>query len=176
MKSKCLTPCKGVYADVQKNINSMPLEDIADFKQILDNYKEYKNGFKNEKGYTKEVAGIFLEKKMDQFFLLLEFKRNIKLLWVKIYFGTATFDRITKDEKASNAAKLSAVGGAMGLLTGFSIISGMEILYFIGRIVCFLARIFVGLFRDLLNKIKQVWTRIKNKRIDDKNKVVSLAQ
>ena len=60
MKSKCLTPCKGVYADVQKNLNSMPLEDIADFKQILDNYKEYKNGFKNEKGYTKEVAGIFI--------------------------------------------------------------------------------------------------------------------
>ena len=109
-------------------------------------------------------------------YFLLEFKRTTKLLWVKIYFGTATFDRITKDEKASNAAKLSAVGGAMGLLTGFSIISGMEILYFLGRIVCFFARIFVGLFRDLLDKIKQVWTRIKNKRTDDKNTVVSLAQ
>ena len=106
----------------------------------------------------------------------LDFERHTKLHWVKIYFGTPTFDRITKDEKASNAAKLSAVGGAMGLLTGFSIISGMEILYFLGRIVYFLAKNFVGLFRDMIDRIKQVWTRIKNKRIYDKNKVVSLVE
>ena len=63
MKSKCLTPCKGVYADVQKNTKSMPLENIADFKQILDNYKEYKNGFQNEKRYTKKVEGISIKRK-----------------------------------------------------------------------------------------------------------------
>jgi len=28
---------------------------------------------------------------------------------------------------------LSAIGGTMGLLTGFSIISGVEILYFAGK-------------------------------------------
>ena len=28
---------------------------------------------------------------------------------------------------------LSAIGGTMGLLTGFSIISGVEILYFVGK-------------------------------------------
>ena len=31
--------------------------------------------------------------------------------------------------------QLSAIGGTMGLLTGFSIISGVEILYFLGKII-----------------------------------------
>ena len=47
-----------------------------------------------------------------------------------IYFYATTFDRITKDRAAKFVDKLSAIGGTMGLLTGFSIISGVEIIYF----------------------------------------------
>ena len=53
-----------------------------------------------------------------------------KLRYVRIYFDTPTFDRITKDRAAKFVDMLSAIGGTMGLLTGFSIISGVEILYF----------------------------------------------
>ena len=49
---------------------------------------------------------------------------------VRIYFDTPTFDRITKDRAAKFVDMLSAIGGTMGLLTGFSIISGIEIVYF----------------------------------------------
>ena len=49
---------------------------------------------------------------------------------IRIYFSTPTFDRITKDEKANFEDKLSVIGGTMGLLTGFSLISGVEIIYF----------------------------------------------
>ena len=49
---------------------------------------------------------------------------------MRIYFDTPTFDRITKDRAAKFVDMLSAIGGTMGLLTGFSIISGVEILYF----------------------------------------------
>ena len=49
---------------------------------------------------------------------------------VRIYFDTPTLDRITKDKAAKFVDMLSAIGGTMGLLTGFSIISGVEILYF----------------------------------------------
>ena len=52
------------------------------------------------------------------------------LRYVRIYFDTPTFDRITKDRAAKFVDMLSAIGGTMGLLTGFSIISGVEILYF----------------------------------------------
>ena len=54
---------------------------------------------------------------------------------MRIYFGTPTFDRITKDRAAKFVDMLSAIGGTMGLLTGFSIISGVEILYFALRVV-----------------------------------------
>ena len=50
--------------------------------------------------------------------------------YVRIYFDTPTFDRITKDRAAKFVDMLSAIGGTMGLLTGFSIISGVEILFF----------------------------------------------
>ena len=55
--------------------------------------------------------------------------------YVRIYFDTPTFDRITKDKAAKFTDMLSAIGGTMGLLTGFSIISGVEILYFTGTFI-----------------------------------------
>ena len=55
--------------------------------------------------------------------------------YIRIYFGTPTFDRVIKDIAAKPVDKLSAIGGTMGLLTGFSIISDVEIIYFSVRIV-----------------------------------------
>ena len=59
---------------------------------------------------------------------------------MRIYFSTPTFDRIEKDRAAKFVDMLSAIGGTMGLLTGFSIISGVEILYFAGKIILNLIR------------------------------------
>ena len=53
---------------------------------------------------------------------------------VQIYFDTATFDEIEKDKKIKMEAQLSLIGGTMGLLTGFSIISGIEIIFFLFRL------------------------------------------
>ena len=53
---------------------------------------------------------------------------------MRIYFDTPTFDRITKDRAAKFVDMMSAIGGTMGLLTGFSIISAVEILYFAANI------------------------------------------
>ena len=55
--------------------------------------------------------------------------------FVRIYFQATTFDRITKDKAAKFVDILSAIGGTMGLLTGFSIISGVEIIYFATKIL-----------------------------------------
>ena len=54
---------------------------------------------------------------------------------MRIYFNTPTFDRIEKDRAAKFVDMLSAIGGTMGLLTGFSIISGVEIIYFSAKII-----------------------------------------
>ena len=41
-----------------------------------------------------------------------------KLQVVEIYFDTPTFDKITRDAKTNSIAKLSTIGGTLGLLTG----------------------------------------------------------
>ena len=51
-------------------------------------------------------------------------------------FNTPKFDKITKDRAAKLVDKVSAIGGTMGLLAGFSIISGVEILYFAFKKAC----------------------------------------
>ena len=63
-----------------------------------------------------------------------------KLRYVRIYFETPTFDTITMDRAAKFMDMLSAIGGTMGLLTGFSIISAMEIGYFAIKIVTNITR------------------------------------
>ena len=73
---------------------------------------------------------------------------------VYIYFDTATYDEIERDEKVMKTflhffleisthcfvgndfkmtmeAQLGLIGGTMGLLTGFSILSGVEIIYYL---------------------------------------------
>ena len=69
----------------------------------------------------------------------------MKLRLVTIYFYATTFDRITKDRAAKFVDKLSAIGGTMGLLTGFSIISGVEVVYFGIKII-------LQILRERLNK------------------------
>ena len=63
-----------------------------------------------------------------------EFNFASKLYYVKISFDTPKFEKITKDRAAKWTDMLSAIGGTMGLLTGFSIISGVEIVYFVAKI------------------------------------------
>ena len=72
-----------------------------------------------------------------------------KLEVVQIYFNTATYDEIERDVKVilcittrishwntlgaqvTLESALGLIGGTMGLLTGFSILSGVEIIYFV---------------------------------------------
>jgi hypothetical protein len=52
------------------------------------------------------------------------------LKFVQIYFGSATYDKIERDQKVTVEAQLGLIGGTMGLLTGFSLLSAVEIIYF----------------------------------------------
>ena len=54
---------------------------------------------------------------------------------VQIYFDTATYDQIERDVKMTLTAQIGLIGGTMGLLTGFSVLSGVEILYFAAKLI-----------------------------------------
>ena len=96
--------------------------------KLMEHYNVYK-GFVNFPG---ELKGMMIIKIGYRFGILFHsgFQWKNKLRLVRIFFDTAIFDKITKDRAAKFVDMLSAIGGTMGLLTGFSIISSVEILYF----------------------------------------------
>ena len=79
---------------------------------------------------------------------LEDFDSELNLRFLRINFHATTFDRITKDRAAKFVDMLSAIGGTMGLLTGFSIISAVEIFYFSIKII-------LKMFEDRLSKEKK---------------------
>ena len=66
---------------------------------------------------------------------ILDYEWKNSLRFVRIFFDTPKLDLITKDRAAKFVDYVSAIGGTMGLLTGFSIISGVEIIYFMAKIM-----------------------------------------
>ena len=60
---------------------------------------------------------------------------KLDVIW--IYFDTASFDEIERDQKIKFEAQLSLIGGTMGLFTGFSILCGVEI-------ICFVVKLFLS--------------------------------
>ena len=83
---------------------------------------------------TMVIFGLVVTSEPIKIFLFSDYEWNNRLRIVRIYFDTPKFDRITKDRSAKFVDMLSAIGGTMGLLTGFSIISGVEIMYFAAKI------------------------------------------
>ena len=78
-------------------------------------------------GYEYKYKEILTVLAVDIQINILDFQQKKKYL--SIYFDTPIFDRQGRVEKIVDM--LSAIGGTMGPLTGFSIISGVEILYYI---------------------------------------------
>ena len=77
------------------------------------------------------------EKALNDYFLLpgCDLSPSSDFSLVQIYFETATFDDIERDKKIKLEGQLSLIGGTMGLLTGFSIISGVEIIFYLIRLI-----------------------------------------
>ena len=59
--------------------------------------------------------------------------RESKLQLVQIHFDTATFDKIEQDVKMTFSSVVMDVSGTMGGFVGFSILSGVEMVYFLLR-------------------------------------------
>ena len=80
---------------------------------------------------TALVSGIYFV--ITDFFVDTSVNSEPQL--VEIYFDTATYVEIEKDRKVTLEAQLGVIGGTMGLLTGFSILSAVEIIYFLVRVL-----------------------------------------
>ena len=67
------------------------------------------------------------------------------LRFIKIQFDAPVFHVVTKDRAATFVNMIGEIGGTMGLLTGFSIITAVEIVYFATKII-------IGLFKTFRSK------------------------
>ena len=74
---------------------------------------------------------------------------ELNLKYVRIYFGAEIFNRVTKDRAVKFVDEISAIGGTMGLFTGFSIMSAVEIVYFGVKII-------VQMVKKILSKKSKV--------------------
>ena len=63
------------------------------------------------------------------------------LRFIKIQFKTPVVFMVTKDRAAKFVNILGEIGGTMGLLTGFSIITAVEFVYFTSKIMIQLLKI-----------------------------------
>ena len=77
----------------------------------------------------------------------LAFKTNLE--FIRIYFDSSMFEKISKvkyskfyiinelmkDKRAKIVDMVAAFGGTLGLLSGFSLISGFEIIFFLVKII-----------------------------------------
>ena len=57
---------------------------------------------------------------------------------VQIFFDTALFDEISQDKKATFETQISVLGGTLGLFSGFSVLSAIEIVYYLFKLFLFL--------------------------------------
>ena len=103
-------------------------EKKRELHSIIDKYMSYKKSFVRNmrydpKSYEPGTYTLSLPNALELEYPTLEV--------IEIYFGAATYDQIEKDVKVTLEAALGLIGGTMGLLTGFSILSGVEIIYYV---------------------------------------------
>ena len=89
-------------------------------------------------GWMMEVK-TFVFVLQDFNYSTAEFQWSPNLILTRIYFDTPVIDQVTRDSSSKFVDKLAIIGGTFGLFTGFSIISGVEILYFASK---FLMKVF----------------------------------
>ena len=131
----CKISCTGLYAVVWYLDDDPEKEKYGQkFVQMTSEYHEYLNNYaenlfynSSSKNLSKVFGGIVT---IFALFLSASPKGFPPLHLVQIYFVPASYDEIERDIKLTLEAQLGLIGGTMGLLTGFSILSGVEILYY----------------------------------------------
>ena len=155
--SDCRVSCTGLYSVVNffKDANYG-----LKFSNMTENYQRYLNNYAENLIYNSSSRNLSKTSNKSWSKLYLPFSASPKgfqpLHMVQIYFDTATYDEVERDTKVTLEAQLGLNGGTMGLLTGFSLLSGLEILYFV-------AKFFMSLriFRSLIVFSKNCETKLR---------------
>ena len=127
--SDCKVSCTGLYADVNYVNDTRKDMYWQKFAKMTENYQRYLNNFAENLIYNSSSKNLSEISNVK----LASPKGFPPLHMVQIYFDTATYDEVERDTKVTLESQLGLIGGTMGLLTGFSLLSGVEILYFVSK-------------------------------------------
>ena len=112
--------CEGLYADIEfVNVPNGRFENIKDgfvLESLMNTYDNHKFSY---------VQNPMLNKRFKSY------NEHHRLQVVQIYFSTATYDKIVNDVSVTLGDQISAIAGTMGLFAGFSILSAVEVLFFV---------------------------------------------
>ena len=135
--SDCRVSCTGLYSDVNFYNDANKENYQLKFSNMTVNYQRYLNNYAENLIYNSSSRNLSKTSNTSWSKLYLPFSASPKgfppLHMVQIYFDTATYDEVERDTKVTLEAQLGLIGGTMGLLTGFSLLSGVEILYFVAK-------------------------------------------
>ena len=132
---ECRTSCTGLHAVVWHLNGTKDQEFWQKFREMEEEYKGYLNNYAENVEYSSSSKTlskkILLNSNTYKFYLVSASPKKLAPLHlVQFYFVPATYDEIERDRKLTLEAQLGLIGGTMGLFTGFSIFSGVEIIYF----------------------------------------------
>ena len=112
------------------------IQDSKVFSQLIQDYKAYKSTLVKNMKFNSASPNLGIE-----IIVLLDIRINwsrfisalpneAEMYFIEIFFDISTYDKVEQDKKMTLEAQLGLIGGTMGLLTGFSILSGVEIIYY----------------------------------------------
>merc|ERR1719266_1795069 len=117
-----MTSCTGLYADVvYKELGEF--EDRDKYEVITKQYSEYKSSFAKNLKFDPNLANLTAT------------INHRPLTVVQIFFASATYDEVNHDVKVTFEAAVGLIGGTMGLFTGFSVLSGIETIFFVAKFI-----------------------------------------
>ena len=98
----------------------------------MEEYSLYKRSFVEN---HDDFFGNITESKTWPYLLNQEQHPTEHFHVIQIMFDAPKFDRITRAAQTNLVAQISAIGGTLGLFSGFSILSGVEIIYFLCKAI-----------------------------------------
>ena len=100
----CNISCNGLYADVQHE--STDAKNVEIFNMIQKSYKAYKNSFaQNIEFYQDSYSEVDLSTLDHYIYDNAYVKEYPDLIFVDIFFNTATYDEIKRDVKVTHRAQ-----------------------------------------------------------------------
>ena len=126
--------------------SSLDSKSFGKLKRFFLNYSplsQYQKGKQTEACYTGYVMdhlfgcnwlSFFNEQAYLNHFILVQDNGHSGLILVQIFFDTALFDKISQDKKATFETQISVLGGTLGLFSGFSVLSAIEIVYYLFKL------------------------------------------